>query len=143
MKWLYVPFLLQGICMLVDEFCFHERRGLPRWEQLGHPLDSFITLSCFVSLLVFQVSAPVYIGLCGFSCLFITKDEFVHARECSGPEQWLHALLFILHPLIFYCAWELWQAQDYFVLWLQTMLITLFMFYQLFRWSLPWPKTIR
>jgi len=26
--------------MGVDEFYFHRRRGLPRWERLAHPLDT-------------------------------------------------------------------------------------------------------
>ena len=37
---LYLPFAVQGLAILVDEFWFHHRRGLPRWERLGHPIDT-------------------------------------------------------------------------------------------------------
>lgn len=143
MKWWYLPFVLQGLCMVVDEFYFHEKRGLKRWERLGHPLDSLVTLLCFLCLIIFPIELPWYVGLCAFSCLFITKDEFVHALECRPAEQWLHAVLFILHPLVFFSAWFLWQEQDYSFISTQAIIITLFMFYQLLRWSFPWQKIIK
>jgi hypothetical protein len=37
---LFIPFALQMCCMAVDEVHFHRQRGLPRWERLGHPLDT-------------------------------------------------------------------------------------------------------
>ncbi len=37
---LFIPFALQTCCMAVDEVHFHRQRGLPRWERLGHPLDT-------------------------------------------------------------------------------------------------------
>jgi hypothetical protein len=41
------------------------------------------------------------VALCAVSCLFITKDELVHARLCEPLETWLHAVLFVLHPMVF------------------------------------------
>ena len=51
-----------------------------------------------------------YAGLAIFSCLFVTKDERVHLGHCCAAEQWLHALLFTLHPLVLLSAGLLWPA---------------------------------
>src|SRR5215471_94772 len=99
---LLTPFPLQMICMAVDEIHFHRRRGLPRWERLGHPLDTLTVLACFVWLLTAAPSA--------FSCLFVTKDEPTHSKYCSSGDHWLHAMLFILHPLVLLSAGLLWPA---------------------------------
>ncbi len=48
---LAVPFALQGLAILVDEFYFHRRRGLPIWERWGHPLDTLSLLICWLFLL--------------------------------------------------------------------------------------------
>src|SRR5262245_62756094 len=63
---LLIPFILQTFCMAVDEFYFHRRRGLPRWERLGHPLDTLAALACFVWLLsaaAGALSLGLYVGL--------------------------------------------------------------------------------
>ncbi len=138
MKWIYLPFILQGICMLVDEFYFHHKRGLPRWERLGHPLDTLTVFAALGSLLLPSVNLNLYLGLSIFSCLFITKDEFVHKEECPASEQWLHSVLFILHPILFLCAYWLWQENDFGFLRIQTGIIVAFLFYQILRWSIPW-----
>jgi hypothetical protein len=53
----------------------------------------------------------VYLGLCAVSCLEITKDEWQHRELCSGFENWLHALLFILHPVALgWAAWLWWNG---------------------------------
>ena len=110
---LFIPFALQMCCMAVDEVHFHRQRGLPRWERLGHPLDTLTALACFAWSLAVPptpFSLSVYVGLSIFSCLFVTKDEHVHSKHCRPNEQWLHALLFILHPLVLLCAGLLWPA---------------------------------
>ncbi len=136
---LYLPFIIQGFCMLVDEFYFHEKRSLPVWERFGHPLDTLTVVICYSALLWGNTGLSFYIALCCFSCVFITKDEFVHSKECSGAEQWLHSMLFVLHPLCFLSAYYLFQKQDVFFLQIQTGVIFLFMLYQIIRWSIPWP----
>jgi hypothetical protein len=102
---LLLPAFLQMLAMFVDEFVFHRKRGLPRWERLGHPLDTLTAIACYAWLVARPPTSPhalaVYIALCAFSCLFITKDEFVHAQVCEPFESWLHAVLFVLHPLVF------------------------------------------
>lgn len=109
---LLVPVALQGLAMFVDEFFFHRRRGLPRWERLGHPLDTLTVAACYGWLVGVPENYPhalgVYVGLCVFSCLFITKDELVHAKLCRPLEGWLHAVLFVLHPIVFLAFGLIW-----------------------------------
>lgn len=99
--------------MAVDEFYFHWRRGLPRWERLGHPLDTLTVLACQGWLCLSVPNAwtlSVYVILSIFSCLFVTKDEFIHQPHCRPGEHWLHAILFVLHPLILLGAGLLWAT---------------------------------
>ena len=111
---LLLPAALQGLVMSVDELVFHRKRGLPRWERIGHPLDTLTAALCYAWLVAVParstIALPVYVALCAFSCLFITKDEFVHARLCEPLETWLHALLFVLHPLVFLAFFVVWSS---------------------------------
>ena len=108
-----LPFVLQGLAMAADEFGFHRRREVPRWEWLGHALDTLVFLACLACPLLLPPLGPnlrLYAGLAVFSCLLITKDEFVHQRLCSGGEQWLHAVLFLLHPVVLITTALLWAG---------------------------------
>lgn len=137
----FFPFIIQGLIMLVDEFYFHEKRGLPRWERIGHPLDSFTVLLCYTYLALVspsQNALTIYICLCIFSSIFITKDEWVHKAECQPLENWLHSLLFILHPITFYCAGVLWFERETTFLVIQPIIILAFMAYQILRWGVQW-----
>lgn len=100
--WAALPFALQGALILTDEG-FHMRRGLPAWERWGHPLDSFLAAGCYAIALLAPPSRAAVIAFgaaAALSCLCVTKDEWVHARHCSGAESWLHACLFLLHPVL-------------------------------------------
>jgi hypothetical protein len=145
------PFLLQAVLMLVDEG-FHLRRGLPAWERWGHPLDTFLTAACY--LLALRAPAggtAVYAGVCAAACLFVTKDEWAHARHCSGGESWLHACLFLLHPVILALA-GLWafgppsafgprgHAAFGTFLAVQTGLTAAFGIWQIAYWNGPWGR---
>lgn len=135
---IYTPFLLQALAMMFDEFYFHHRRGLPSWERIGHPIDTVSVLVCYIYVLVQPYDSNelwIYITLCGISCLLITKDEFVHTRECEASENWLHALLFVLHPISFLSAGLLWQQNDLDFLKIQTLLISFFLIYQILYWG--------
>src|SRR5438105_13033611 len=102
-----IPFILQAIAMIFDEGYFHIRRGLPRWERIGHPVDTLSVIACmgFVLFVPFSTSTLVgYIALAAFSSILVTKDEFVHKHHCPATEQWLHALFFTLHPITLTCA---------------------------------------
>jgi hypothetical protein len=151
---LLIPFALQMFCMAADELHYHRQRDLPRWERLGHPLDTLTVLACYGWLLAAQPSTfslSVYAGLSVFSCLFVTKDELVHSKHCRPAEGWLHALLFSLHPLALLSAgllWPAWHQQTLsFIHYsgfereflLGTALLTLaFGLYQLVYWNFLW-----
>lgn len=110
----FLPFALQGLAMAVDEFACHRRREVPRWEWLGHALDTLVFLVCLgVPLALAPTPSHVllYAALAAGSCLLITKDEWIHQRLCSGGEQWLHALLFILHPVVLIATAMLWLGR--------------------------------
>jgi hypothetical protein len=134
---------LQGTVMAVDEFVFHRARArkMPLWERLGHPLDTATVLAPLgitLFLPLTRSSSLLFAGLALFSCLFVTKDEAVHARECTGGEQWLHALLFLLHPLLFLAVYVLWMEQGRGWISLQALLAAGFLCWQLFYWNGPW-----
>ena len=134
---------LQALLMSVDEFYCHYRRGLPRWERLGHPLDTF---SVGAPLLLCLLVPPsdgarwLYWILVGISCLLVTKDEWVHAGRCGAFEHWLHALLFLIHPLTFLVIFDLWRSWwvKPGVPWLgvQAVFVCAFGIYQLWFWNL-------
>lgn len=112
-RFLLLPFGLQMVCMAFDELYFHRRRGLPQWERIGHPLDTLTVVICLLWLLSVppgSVAVAIYAGLAIFSCLFVSKDEWVHHKHCPAGEQWVHALLFTLHPLVLLSAGLLWPA---------------------------------
>jgi 2-polyprenyl-3-methyl-5-hydroxy-6-metoxy-1,4-benzoquinol methylase len=129
----------QAIAMLVDELWFHRRRGLGRWERIGHPLDTLTIVACLAWLLIASpsdpIALPIYVGLAISSTLFVTKDESIHARECGGGEQWLHAVLFALHPIVlaaFGLVW--WSGHD--ALLAGQLVVTLgFLGYQVLYWN--------
>ncbi len=143
MSYLYLPFIIQGILMGVDEQ-IHVKRGLGTWERLGHPLDT-LTVLIPLSYIAFyrygEGELTAYIIMAIFSCLFITKDEFVHSKECEPMENWLHALLFVLHPMIFLSAGILWRnyPDNEFIKY-QPFLVLVFLIYQILRWSIPWKQ---
>lgn len=107
------PFFLQGIAIAIDEFYFHHKRDLPRWERLGHPLDTLSVTAGFLYLIFVPFSAVALIGfvaLAAASCLLVTKDEWVHAKHCTPAEMWLHSVLFLLHPIVFAIGGAVWAV---------------------------------
>ena len=120
--------------MFFDEFKFHHQRGLKKWERIGHPIDSLFFLIPFLYTLKFT-STYLFIGLCIFSSLLVTKDEFVHAKECGASEQWLHSVLFLMHPVAFVGLWVAWQNNFVVIVQLQSLLIFMFMLYQVIYWN--------
>lgn len=160
-------FALHALGMLVDEAWYHRRRGLPRWERWGHPLDTLTVLLCYGLALALpgtRGNLTVYIAAAAFSTLFITKDEWVHARACPGGEMWLHAVLFALHPVLLGLAGAFMlesrmmehnvmgsagfagfgRGHDLFgrFLAVQTGLTALFLGYQLLYWNGPWKPAL-
>lgn len=158
-----IPFAVQTLIIMADEFYFHVKRGLPKWERLGHPLDTLTVLACFAFVLFVPYSSSalkIYIALSIFSCFFVTKDEFVHKECCPASEQWLHAILFLNHPILLTATGLLWRAIDKppLPLWInelvpyaqniqmffyvQTGFSALFFIYQLIYWNILWKDKV-
>jgi hypothetical protein len=163
MMWItsIIPFAAQALVMFFDEFYFHVRRGLPKWERIGHPLDTLTVLLCmgYVIWVPFSTTTLIlYILLAAFSSIFVTKDEFVHKEHCPASEQWLHALLFTLHPITLGFAGFIWpvvqgiEVTPWIALWLdnsealrsflvmQFGAMSLFFFYQVVFWNFVYDK---
>jgi 2-polyprenyl-6-hydroxyphenyl methylase/3-demethylubiquinone-9 3-methyltransferase len=132
-----IPIGLQALAMLVDEGVFHRRRELPRWERIGHPLDT-LTIAICLAWLLLGGSLAIYIGLAIVSTLFVTKDEGVHAKLCGAGEQWLHAVLFALHPIVLAAFAWLSQNGHRDILAGQLAVTLAFMTYQVVYWN--WPR---
>ena len=115
-RWGAAPWWLLAGGMLVDELYFHRRRGLPRWERLGHPVDTAAVLACLAIPLLLPPAPAwrrLFAALAAGSIALVTKDEAVHLRRCGPGEARLHALLFMLHPLALLCAllaWPVWPG---------------------------------
>jgi 2-polyprenyl-6-hydroxyphenyl methylase/3-demethylubiquinone-9 3-methyltransferase len=139
-----VPIAVQALAMVVDEGYFHRRRGLPRWERIGHPLDTLTIALCLGWLLVVDpgspAALPVYVGLAVASCLFVTKDEAVHAKRCGAGEQWLHAILFVLHPVVLAAFAGLWWSGHAGILVGQLLVTLAFLGYQVVYWNVVRPQ---
>jgi hypothetical protein len=142
-----VSFALQGVAMIVDELVYHRRRGLPRWERIGHPIDTLADVLCFVWLLArapTRENALVYAGLAAVSSFLITKDERVHARECVAAEHWLHSVLFVLHPTVLIATgWLWWTGRGTTLIAVVAVLATVFGLHQLLYWNVPWRRLLR
>jgi hypothetical protein len=147
MTWLLlVPAALQAAAMAVDEGWFHRRRGLPRWERLGHPIDTATVALAYGFLAAAapsQTHAAIYAALVAASCLVITKDEWIHARACTPGEHWLHAVLFVLHPIAFAAFGVLWWTGHPGPVHAQLALTIAFAIYQLVYWRPSWRPTAR
>jgi hypothetical protein len=155
-----IPFALQALCIGFDEIHFHHKRGLPRWERLGHPLDTLTLLICFATALYLPYSPEnlkIYIAFSLFSCLMVTKDEWIHTKHACGSENWLHALLFLLHPITLTITGLIWpiaqgMPQEFiptsfyepdifsFFLYTQMVFVSIFLLYQVVYWNLLWEQ---
>ncbi len=134
----FMPFFLQGVALFFDEFYFHRKRGLPAWERIGHPLDTLTVFVCYLYIHLAPATSEhlnVFVGLCVISCLFVTKDEFIHTQYCEAKENWLHAVLFLLHPITFLAAGFIWMnnLNPIFLL-IQPVVIFCFAIYQFLYW---------
>ena len=151
----FIPFLfaVHGIIMATDEFWFHRKRNLPKWERWGHPIDTLSFIFCLSLALTLPGSrgnVVVYSLAALFSLLLITKDEWVHFRYCTALEMWLHALLFLIHPIllavagIYLARFELKLDIEYLRFWilLQTVISILFFCYQVIYWNGPWKRSL-
>ncbi len=146
---IFLPFIIQAIVIFLDEWLYHLKRGLPKWERIGHPLDTLSIIACMVFVLVIPYEASwikFYVALGIFSCLLVTKDEFVHKHHCPAGEHWLHAILFINHSILITAMGFMWphlsEPGEFLrpFLWSQAALATLFFLYQVIYWNFVYEK---
>lgn len=155
-----LPFLLQGALMFVDEVFFHQQRGLPFWERVGHPIDTCSVILCYLLAMFLPLDSfgiKVYCLAAFFSCALITKDEWVHQQKCKPMEQWVHSLLFILHPMVLCNIFVLGFLKNYKlaqqpILFFENFrgleillpyllaLTTVVLLQQIIYWNVPWKK---
>ncbi|MCI0381915.1 MAG: hypothetical protein L0207_02545 [Chlamydiae bacterium] len=165
MKWLIaIPFFVQAFLILFDEYYFHIKRGLPKWERIGHPIDTLSLLICLLFTCFISYSDGAlkwYLGLGVISCLMVTKDEFIHKHVCPASENWVHALLFINHPILLGGIGLIWWAlslssqeiaSHWYVKWMenpshlqyllygQVIAMALFLCYQIIYWNFIWKE---
>lgn len=145
--------LFHAFVLFVDEFYCHLKRGLPKWERIGHPIDTACFLICYILVIFFPMNDVVFfIFLINavFSCFLIVKDEAVHLKYANSFEQYLHALLFVLHPVILcilFLSWGLFTKSEFlffnyfefsllkYVILTQFFLAIIFFWYQLIYWN--------
>ena len=155
-----IPFIIQAIAIGIDEAYFHLKRGLPLWERIGHPIDTLTVLFCLGFVIFVPYSLPMlklYIFLSILSCVTVTKDEWVHKHHCPGTENWLHALLFINHPVLLCFMGLIWmRIQGAGPSWIQSLInrpellsqflvvqflaVLIFMLYQIIYWNFIWKE---
>lgn len=140
--WFFVFAGLQGAVLLVDEVVFHWRRGLPRWERWGHPVDTFFFALPLTVNWLWPDARGAYWALAVLSCLIITKDERHHAELAGGGEQWLHALLFLLHPVVLILATAPGVRETAAYPWLLAA-VAAFGLYQILYWNVFEPRQSR
>jgi hypothetical protein len=132
---------LQAVALFVDEFHFHHRRGLPKWERIGHPIDTFTVVACYaLAWLHTPTEGAVwgYVALATLSSVVITKDEFIHATRCEPAEHWLHSVLFVLHPVVLAGIGLMWIKGARLQLLVPLALTSLFLLYQIVYWNTSW-----
>lgn len=135
----------QGAVILFDEFFFHRNRVVPRWERIGHPIDSFTVLACLLFLALAErtpTTEIIYASMALTSCLCITKDEWVHRKLCSAEEMWLHSILFILHPLVLFAGMGEWEDSRPLILGAAGG-VFVFMVYQITYWNFVAPLALK
>jgi hypothetical protein len=155
---IFIPFIVQAIVIFLDEYIYHIKRGLPKWERIGHPIDTFSVICCLAFVLLVPYDATMikwYVILGAFSCILITKDEFIHKHVCPASEQWLHSILFVNHSVLLTAIGLMWprlSGRDVFrwlpegevlnsFLWLQAAGATLFCLYQVVYWNFIYKET--
>ncbi len=133
---------VQGLAIFVDEVFFHRKRGLPKWERISHPIDTMTVILCLLYL-VFMPRTPttetIYYVMVGVSSILVTKDEWEHRKFCTAEEMWLHAVLFLMHPLVLLTAMTGWGSSPE-VLLMVSAGIFCFLAYQIVYWGFLEPK---
>lgn len=107
--------VIQVILFNVDEYYFHRKRGLVKQEVISAIVDGalyLIPLLIAIFLPFNSLWQKLYIGFAMISCLSIAKNECFYP-SLTAPERVVHALLYILHPVMLYTFYISWE-QNYF-----------------------------
>jgi len=129
-----IPFIIQAILFGMDEFCYHRNRFIPLLEKWGHVLDTLVFLICIYYALYKDYRKRrewKYIFWFVLSCLVVLKEESIHYMlPISLGEQWLHSILFVLHPILLGSLGYFWVTSQKFI-WLKPWFygVGFFLFY--------------
>ncbi|MCB0307860.1 MAG: hypothetical protein KDD48_00695 [Bdellovibrionales bacterium] len=137
---LTIPFGVQGSLSVFDEFYLHYRRHVPKWERIGHPIDTFSLLACVCITLWLEPSfyaVVSFVLLSVISSIVITKDEWVHKDLATPLEMWVHAMLFVLHPIVCMSIGIIWFLDpNHLSLKIEAALLFMYMCYQIIYWNM-------
>jgi hypothetical protein len=106
-------FAVYGLILFIDEFAFHRRKGLA--ERRSQALDTFWMAACagVVSFVEYgDMPRLVFGGLSLISMIWMTRNQFEHARHATPGEHYLHSLQFVLHPILLITLMAVWQFID-------------------------------
>lgn len=108
--------ILHVALLNVDEYYFHRKRQLCRLEVYSLLIDGAL----YLIPLGIAIFAPIsdswkllYIAFATLSCLSVAKNEWFY-HHIEKKERTLHALLYLLHPILLYSFYLSW-VENYFV----------------------------
>lgn len=145
MSLFFIASIIQGAAILFDEFYFHRKRGLPKWERIGHPIDTLSVVACLLFLAFVEKNTTtiwIFTAMAVVSCILVTKDEWVHRKLCSAEEMWLHAVSFMMHPLLLFSGFIEWEDQRALFLAVAGG-VSVFFVYQIVYWNFIEPKQVK
>ncbi len=100
----------------VDEYILRKQRDVSQKEINSVLVDGLLFLS-IVAMTIFTSYSKnlgyIYLVLSALSCISIVINEAFYPASLSCKERVIHALLYILHPLILYAFYSSWKM-DFF-----------------------------
>ena len=103
---------LQVILFHVDEYYFHRKRGLSKYEIASAITDgAFYVLPLIIATFAKfdSIWKTIFIVLAGISCLSIAKNELFYPA-LQVKERIIHSLLYVLHPILLYSFYISWKG---------------------------------
>ncbi|MCB9091414.1 MAG: hypothetical protein H6621_09740 [Halobacteriovoraceae bacterium] len=113
-----MPIFLMGLHVLLlnlDEYLFNKKRGHSPYETVSVISDGILFLiPLLIATFVTYSESWVwtYKILAGLSMLSVVKNEFFY-RNLEVKERFIHACLYVLHPMILFTFYESW-THNYF-----------------------------
>ncbi len=104
--------IFHAFAFAYDEYVLNKRRDLSQGEINSALIDGIIYLST-VAFTIFttysDVLGSLYVFLASCSCISIIKNEYFYPNNLPKIERIIHAILYILHPLILYAFYLSWK----------------------------------